>query len=96
LNPDTAGYRAGSAAPPVDLSPEQQPIGGYGPLGPIARNTVNVAKIATQWPDMLRVAGSLVTSQVRTHDLLRMFDRDGHPICSVDPVGHIVGPDVDA
>jgi hypothetical protein len=31
-------------------------------LEPIARNTVNVAKITTQWPDMLRVAGSLVTN----------------------------------
>ena len=48
-------------------------------LEPIARNTVNVAKIATQWPDMLRVAGSLVTNQVRAYDLLRMFGRDGHP-----------------
>ena len=63
----------------VDPSPGQQAIGGYGPLEPIARNTVNVAKIATQWPDMLRVAGSLVTSQVRACDLLRMFGRDGHP-----------------
>ncbi len=49
------------------------------PLEPIARNTVNVAKIATQWPDMLRVAGSLVTSQVRACDLLQMSGRDGHP-----------------
>jgi len=28
---------------------------------------------------MLRVAGSLVTNQVRACDLLRMFGRDGHP-----------------
>jgi len=28
---------------------------------------------------MLRVAGSLVTSQVRAYDLLRMLGRDGHP-----------------
>ena len=33
----------------------------------------------TQWPDMLRVAGSLVTNQVRAYDLLRMFGREGHP-----------------
>ena len=63
----------------VDVSPEQQAIRDYGPLEPIARNTINVAKIATQWPDMVRVAGSLVTSQVRAYDLLRMFGRDGHP-----------------
>ncbi len=70
--------------PAVEFLAEQleigkQAIGGYGPLEPIARNTVNVAKIATQWPDMLRVAGSLVTNQVRAYDLLRMLGRDGHP-----------------
>ena len=57
----------------------EQAIRDYGPLEPIARNSINVAKIATQWPDMLRVAGSLVTNQVRAYDLLRMFGRDGHP-----------------
>jgi hypothetical protein len=36
-------------------------------------------KIREQWPDMLRVAGSLVTNQVRAYDLLRMFGREGHP-----------------
>jgi len=63
----------------VELSGEQAAIDGYGPLEPIARNNINLTKIATQWPDMLRVAGSLVTNQVRGYDLLRMFGRDGHP-----------------
>ena len=63
----------------IELSTDQAAITGYGPLEPIARNTVNLTKIATQWPDMLRVAGSLVTNQVRGYDLLRMFGRDGHP-----------------
>lgn len=36
-------------------------------------------KVITNWRDMLRVAGSLVTSQVRVYDLLRMFDLEGHP-----------------
>lgn len=36
-------------------------------------------RIATHWPDMLRVAGSLITNQVRAYDLLRMFGREGHP-----------------
>ena len=53
--------------------------GDYGPLEAIARNKVNLGKVITWWPDMLRVAGSLVTSQVRAYDLLRMFGRDGHP-----------------
>ncbi|MEO7195630.1 MAG: Tn3 family transposase [Pseudonocardiaceae bacterium] len=61
----------------VDLPDGQS--GNYGPLEPIARNRVNLNKIENQWPDMLRVAGSLVTNQVRAYDLLRMFGRAGHP-----------------
>ncbi|WP_327286465.1 Tn3 family transposase (plasmid) [Streptomyces sp. NBC_00597] len=53
--------------------------GTYGPLEPLARNRVNLNKVITHWPDMLRVAGSLVTNQVRAYDLLRMFGREGHP-----------------
>ncbi|TDD24792.1 Tn3 family transposase [Nonomuraea diastatica] len=53
--------------------------GDYGVLEAIARNKVNTKKVITQWPDMLRVAGSLVTNQVRAYDLLRMFARQGNP-----------------
>ncbi len=49
----------------------------YGPLGAIARNKVNLDKVITHWPDMLRVAGSLITNQVRAYDLLRVFGREG-------------------
>jgi TnpA family transposase len=63
----------------VEMPEQQAAIADYGPLEPIARNKVNLGKIVTQWPDMLRVAGSLVTNQVRAYDLLRMFGRDGHP-----------------
>jgi len=35
--------------------------------------------VITHWPDMLRVAGSLATGQVRAYDLLRMFGREGRP-----------------
>src|SRR4051794_21267773 len=56
-----------------------QPAGDYGPLNAIARNKVNLDRIATHWPDMVRVAGSLVINQVRAHDLLRMLTREGHP-----------------
>jgi TnpA family transposase len=51
----------------------------YGPLEAIARNKINRQKIHTQWSDMTRVAGSLVTNQVRAYDLLRMFARAGEP-----------------
>lgn len=59
--------------------PGAEAAGGYGPLEELARNRVNVKKVITHWPDMLRVAGSLVTNQVRAYDLLRMFGREGHP-----------------
>ncbi|MFF4795559.1 Tn3 family transposase [Streptomyces sp. NPDC001276] len=53
--------------------------GGYGPLEPLACNKVNLNKVITHWPDILRVVGSLVTGQVRAYDLLRMFGREGRP-----------------
>jgi hypothetical protein len=49
----------------------------YEPLNAIARNKINLDKVVTWWPDMLRVAGSLITNQVRAYDLLRMFGREG-------------------
>jgi hypothetical protein len=48
-----------------------------GPLKAIARNKVNLDKVITHWPDMLWVAGSLITNQVRAYDLLRVFGRAG-------------------
>ena len=54
-------------------------IGTHGPLDDPARNKVNLNKVTTHWPDMLRVTGSLVTGQVRAYDLLRMFGREGRP-----------------
>lgn len=48
-------------------------------LEPLARNRVNLAKVTVHWPDMLRVADSLVTGQVRAYDLLQMFGREGRP-----------------
>jgi TnpA family transposase len=57
----------------------QERAGDYGPLEKLAVNRVNLKRIETWWPDMLRVAGSLITNQVRAYDLLRMFGREGHP-----------------
>jgi TnpA family transposase len=51
----------------------------YGPLDGVARSRINPRRIAQHWPDMLRVAGSLVTGAVRAYDLLRMLSRDGRP-----------------
>ncbi|WP_374227544.1 Tn3 family transposase [Streptomyces sp. AC627_RSS907] len=51
--------------------------GHYGAVEDLARNRVDLNKVITHWPDTLKVAGSLVTNQVRAYDLLRMFGRDG-------------------
>ena len=51
----------------------------YGVLEDLARNRVNLNKVITHWPDMLRVASFSVTNQVRAYDLLRMFGREGRP-----------------
>lgn len=63
----------------ADLPDGEEPADGYGPLEDVACNRGNLKKIATHWPDMLRVAGSLITNQVRAYDLLRMYGREGHP-----------------
>jgi TnpA family transposase len=67
----------------ADLPNGEAHAAGCGPLEAIARNRVNLKRIATHWPDMLRVAGSLITNQVRAYDLLRMFGREGPPPRSV-------------
>ncbi|MEV6868773.1 Tn3 family transposase [Streptosporangium subroseum] len=38
---------------------------------------VNIAAIKRHWSDMLQVAGSLVTNQVRAYDLIRMMMAEG-------------------
>lgn len=63
----------------VTVPEGKEPAGGYGSLEAIARNRVNLKRIETRWPDMLRVAGSLITNQVRAYDLLRMFGRERRP-----------------
>jgi TnpA family transposase len=55
------------------------PAPDYGNLAGLARNRIDLRKIRAQWPDMLRVTGSLITGAVRAHDLLAMLGRDGAP-----------------
>ena len=51
----------------------------YGPFDELGRHRVRLDRIRAHWPDMLRVAGSLTTGQVRAYDLIRMISRDGRP-----------------
>ena len=55
------------------------PRADYGPMNAVARHHLSFEKIRTQWPDMLRVAGSLHTGTVACYDLLPMLGRDGNP-----------------
>ncbi|MFK4548266.1 hypothetical protein RKD29_007862 [Streptomyces tendae] len=57
--------------------------GTYGAAEDLARNRVSLNKVITHWPDMLKVAGSQVTNQIRAYDLLRRFGTPGAP----DPAG---------
>lgn len=53
--------------------------GSHGAPADRARNRVNLTRVNTHWPDMLKVAGTLVTNQVHAHDLLRMLGCDDLP-----------------
>ena len=48
-------------------------------MNAVARHHLSFEKIRIQWPDMLRVAGSLHTGTVACYDLLPMLGRDGNP-----------------
>ncbi|MGK5555971.1 Tn3 family transposase [Actinomadura kijaniata] len=60
----------------------------YGPLDRMSRHTVRLDRIRAHWADMLRVAGSLSTGQVRAYDLIRMLSRDGRPTGLGDAFAH--------
>ena len=52
----------------------------YGPLDHvIRRNRINTALIEENWPDMLRLAGSLLTGTVTPSHILRVTQGNGRP-----------------
>jgi TnpA family transposase len=51
----------------------------YGPLNVAARGRIDLEKIRRQWPDILRVVGSIYAGSIRAVDVVRMLQRDGHP-----------------
>ncbi|MFC7641572.1 Tn3 family transposase [Streptosporangium lutulentum] len=50
---------------------------GWGDFNTLGLRRVSLPAILSQWDDMVRVAGSLSTNQVRAHDLIRMMTADG-------------------
>lgn len=55
------------------------PTADYGAANDLARHRIRPSRITPHWPDMLRIAGSLVTGTVRAYDLIRALGRDGNP-----------------
>ena len=51
----------------------------YGALSDLARHRVRLDRIRAHWPQLLRIAGSLVTGTVRAYDLIRALGRSGNP-----------------
>ncbi|MFF8958679.1 Tn3 family transposase [Streptomyces sp. NPDC014894] len=60
----------------------------YGPLQEASRHTIRLDRVRAHWGDMLRVAGSLTTGEVRGYDLIRMLSRDGRPTGLGDAFAH--------
>ena len=50
---------------------------GWGDFNTLGLRRVSLPAIVSNWDDMVRVAGSLATGQVRAYDLIRMMMTDG-------------------
>ena len=55
------------------------PAADYGPLNGLARHRITPNLIATNWDDILRVAGSLKVGTVHASTLVQALQRGGHP-----------------
>jgi hypothetical protein len=51
----------------------------YSALNGLARQRINIARIARDWDDLLRVAGSLKMGTVGATELVRGLQGGGHP-----------------
>ncbi|MER5424192.1 Tn3 family transposase [Streptosporangium roseum] len=50
---------------------------GWGPFNTLGLRRVSLPTVVQHWDDMMRVAGSLSTNQVRAYDLIKMMTADG-------------------
>ncbi|GAA4232353.1 hypothetical protein FHR32_007651 [Streptosporangium album] len=49
-------------------------------LNSLARGRLDMAKVRQHWPDITRLVASIYTSEVSPYDVVRMLQRDGHPV----------------
>ena len=59
------------------LAKASRQANGWGDFNTLGLRRVSVPAIVSNWDDMVRVAGSLATGQVRAYDLIRMMMADG-------------------
>ena len=55
------------------------PGADYGPLNTAARGQIDLGRVRAHWPDLLRLVGSIHTSAVSAHDVLRMLQQRRQP-----------------
>jgi TnpA family transposase len=55
------------------------PTADYGPLNAVARHKVNMGLIKANWPDVLRLAGSVMAHKVKASEVMRVTPGDGRP-----------------
>jgi TnpA family transposase len=68
------------------------PAADYGPLNALSRNRLQIERIARNWDDLLRIAGSLKMGTVSASELLRSLLRGKRPFsmaCALAELGRI-------
>ena len=66
------------------------PDAEYSPLNGLARHRINLHLIATNWDDILRVAGSLKVGTVHASMLGQALQREGHPTTLARAIAELV------
>ena len=70
------------------LSRGSREASGWGDFSTLQLRRVSLPAIVSQWDDMVRVAGSLATGQVRAYDLIRMMTAGGRSTGLGSPFAH--------
>ena len=74
---DTQLWWADTAMLEGELTRDARAVNGWGDFNTLGLRRVSLPAIVQHWDDMVRVAGSLATSQIRAYDLIRMMMADG-------------------
>jgi TnpA family transposase len=61
----------------ADLPDQKGQRANYEPLNTFAGGKLDLAKVQQPWAEILRLIGSIYTSEVSAYDLVRALRRDG-------------------